>query len=464
MTGRSVLLGTVFVALVWGLGLVVLGATPAEAEEFPLSWHEASRDELVSGLESLRSAASAARPLPGKPQSVHRLPAGIGNAASYFSVSLAGKEYVVVVDNATRPKFYADTDGDGDLAEETPFPLPPEASRGPGGDDDRVLFLGPLEFASAGQPAEAAVRAYAQVFLGWVVMYPARYRSGKVRFGNRVCAVALVDTNGNGAYSDAFSLPFRSGEMATHADMLAVDLNGDGQFRETRRPLVFEVLPLPRMLAVDGTYYSIEVPADGSKVRVERVEPKMGTLAVGGAAADLVLLSESGFHVLESASAPWRLPVGKYFPIKIVMKKAGGKGAVWRIPVFVADRTKAKLVEVAGGQTTLELPLPTRARVTVELARDQATFHFALEGPGGLGYSPDVQVAREQRPPEPRFEVTDESGKVVLADVFRYGGGAGPCLHSWRVPPEYKGKPLTLTVTADLGPFGSWRERTTFTP
>jgi hypothetical protein len=251
-----------------------------------------------------------------------------------------------------------------------------------------------------------------------LVLCPARYRSGKVRFGDKLCEVALVDGDYNGAYDDAFSLPLKS--LFT-GDTFAVDLNGDGQFSMSLEPPVFEVLMLPRMVEVDGNYYSIEVPADGSKVRVERAEPKMGKLAVGGAEADVVLLSESGFHVLASTSAPWTLPAGKYLPLQILLKKADAQGAVWSLPVLVPDPTTAKLPEVVEGQTTtLDLTPPTQARVKVEPAADSMSFDLALEGAEGLRYSPAVEKDGKGVPP-PKFEVKNDAGKVVLADAFQYG-------------------------------------------
>lgn len=410
-------------AVLLGLWLA-LGALPAWAEEFPLSWQEVSRDDLVSG--AIRAASRPTNPLPGKPALVTRLPEGIGDQLSYFSVILGGKAFILLIDNASPARLYADTDGDGDLAEETPFPLPPYPSKQPGEvQDPRVSYLGPIEFKLPGEAPEATIKAFARVFpadgprMMILVPNPARYRSGKVRFGDRVCAVALVDTNANGAYNDTFSLPLKSPEIL--GDTFEIDLNGDGQFSMSLEPPLFEMLMLSRMVEVEGAYYSIEVPADGSKLRVERVEPKMGKLAVGGAEADLVLQSESGFHALKSTSAPWTLPVGKYLPLQILLKKADANGVVWSLPAFPEDLTKAKLPEVMEGQTTtLDLTPPTRAWVRVGRVDDSASFDLVLEGAEGLRYSPAVEKDGKGVPP-PKFEVKNEAGKVVLADAFQYG-------------------------------------------
>jgi len=407
--------------LVAGMLVACLGLSAAWAEEFPLSWQDVSRDELASGSSPvLRAAPLFAKPLPGKPGTVTALPEGVGGQASYFSVSLGGQGYLLVIDNASPAKLYVDTDGDGDLAEETPFPLPAAHPGQP--EDPRAWYLGPMEFKVAGQAPASAIKAWAWVLpttpTSRVYLYPARCRSGKVKFGDRDCAVVLMDANYNGAYNDFFSLPVKSLEFL--GDTLEIDLNGDGQFSMSLEPPVFEVLYLPRMVEVDGAYYSIEVPADGTNLRVERVEPQMGKLAVGGAEADVLLVSESGFHPLKSTSAPWTLPVGKYLPFGIVLKKVDANGVVWSLPV-ATDPTKAQLAEVTEGRTTtLALAPPTQARVEVQSAGDSLSFGLTLEGPAGLTYSPAVEKDGKQVP-APMFEVTDDSGKVVLADTFQYG-------------------------------------------
>jgi hypothetical protein len=399
-----------------------LGLSAAWAEEFPLSWQDVSRDELASGSSPvLRRAPLFAKPLAGKPGTVTALPEGVGGQASYFSISLGGQEYVLVIDNASPAKLYVDTDGDGDLAEETPFPLPAAHPGQP--EDPRAWYLGPMEFKVAGQAPASAIKAWAWVLpttpTSRVYLYPARCRSGKVKFGDRDCTVVLIDANYNGAYNDFFSLPVKSLELL--GDTFEVDLNGDGQFSMSLEPPVFEVLYLPRMVEVDGAYYSIEVPADGVNLRVERVEPKTGKLAVGGAEADVLLVSESGFHPLKSTSAPWTLPAGRYLPFRMLLKRADAQGVVWSLPVVVPDPAKAPLVEVAEGRTTtLALAPPTQARVEVQAAGDSLSFDFTMEGPAGLTYSAAVQKDGKQAS-APMFEVTDDSGKVVLADAFQYG-------------------------------------------
>jgi hypothetical protein len=233
--------------------------------------------------------------------------------------------------------------------------------------------------------------------------------------------VALVDGNYNGVYNEAFSVGSLS-SPGTSSDLLAVDLNGDGRFTTSFAPPLFEVLPLPKILPADGGYYSIEAAADGSTLRMQRVEPKMGTFALSGAEAELLLLSESGYYALNTTATPCTLPVGKYALSQALLKKTDANGFVWSFPVSVLQTSgRAPEIAVAEGRTTtLELPAPTRARVKVEATAGFVYFEFTIEAQKGLNYSPAIRKEGKEVP-APKFEVTDKSGKVVLADAFQYG-------------------------------------------
>jgi len=79
-----------------------------------------------------------------------------------------------------------------------------------------------------------------------------------------------VDCDFDGRFNEWF-VPSAEGSRDPAGDVLAVDLDGDGEFVD-RRPKESEIMPLGRVIRIDGWYYGIELAENGSRIEFRQVE------------------------------------------------------------------------------------------------------------------------------------------------------------------------------------------------
>ncbi len=406
-------------AIVLGVCLFWACSAVRAQGEFPLERHEI-KDFDQSPYQSLLSMGyKAASGDSEKPPNLKALPKDVTGNVTYFLVTLGGTEFVFLADSAPPPRLYADTDGDGDLSDETPVPTGDQEQLALGWQTQTVV-LGPVTLkAPGGKSVQVYIRPTVFRDLRRLGIYAGGLRTGEVRLGGRSYQVAVVDGDYDGRYDGTVSLPLDFSEGPV-VDILGIDLNDNRKFELTLDPPLFEALPLPRMVSVEGAYYSVDVAADGSAIRLKEVEPAFGTLDAGSADVEAVFLSENGFHLLSEGEGKWRLPVGKYTPLQVTLKKTDDSGSTWKLSGQF-DPTELPCLEIGPGETqTLEVGPPLSAQTDVSPMGESVSIRFSLVGRGKETYAPGA-MKDGQRNPAPKFEIADESGKVVLSDAFQYG-------------------------------------------
>jgi len=361
-------------------------------------------------------------PLAGKPRSLKGVPEGGIGERFYFAADLGGVDCVFVFGGAKPPMLYVDTDADGDLSDESPCSAGGQAE-GVVASKFVTTIFGPISLGPAGGPSEKtaqlSVRAHFFADATRLILYPAGVRAGEIRLGGRSYQVAVVDGDCDGRYDGIVTLPLNLTEGPLF-DVLGIDLNGNHTFEMILDPPLFETLPLPKMLSVEDTYYSVDVAADGSAIRLKEIEPAFGTLDAGSPDVEAVFLSENGFHVLSGSEGKWRLPAGKYVPLQVTLKKADDSGLTWKLSGQF-NPTELPCLEISPGETqTLDLGPPLSAQTNVQSRAGFVSIGFSLVGRGNETYAPGA-MKDGQRNPAPKFEIADESGKVVLSDAFQYG-------------------------------------------
>ena len=98
------------------------------------------------------------------------------------------------------------------------------------------------------------------------MVYPAYYRYGRLRLNGRIHKVAVVDGDHDGQFGLIVSVPTDSRWRWPRSDVFAIDSNGDGKFETSLYARCSEVMPLSRMVLLDGSYYAIDVAPDGSRL------------------------------------------------------------------------------------------------------------------------------------------------------------------------------------------------------
>jgi hypothetical protein len=242
------------------------------------------------------------------------------------------------------------------------------------------------------------------------------YYSGEARLGEKSYPVALVDSNGNGLFNDRA----RGADPESAGDALLFDLNGDGKFEqyEFANP---ECQDAERRIAVDGHYYDLAIPPDGSSFRVTPTTARLAMLRSGPEPFALLLLSDDGMLPVRGENGQARVPVGDYRIMGWQVEERDRDGSLWKV-----EGSRERLggeprrLSVKADMPLPRLGSPLQAQLQVQPAGGRE-FDCQLSFTGASG---EVigQVQRNGEPmPEPHMRILDARG-IQVADVpFHYG-------------------------------------------
>jgi hypothetical protein len=345
-------------------------------------------------------------------------PKGVSAQPLYYIAHVGGRDVLLVLYESKTPTLFVDIRGNGDLSDQKPYEAA-TVRRGSLFASQSARVFGPiaLDVSSNGQKAQARFKV-ALLDMGrdthYLRLFPAEMLSGRANLAGKSYSFALLDGNLNGRYNDVLAL-----SPEPECDWLGIDLNGDGKFDE-RMFDSGEVMPLPRIMQVKDTYYSLKVEPDGASVTFERVEPELGTVDVGFPGAELTLLSDSGYHHIEGGQGKWQLPAGKYWAWRFVLNRTDDKRLHWKME-SVANTGKLKDFEIRGGETlVLKAGPPLIAKLEVQQAPGAVSIGLAIVGQAGEQYSPAANRNGSQVA-TPALRILSESGKVLAAGSFQYG-------------------------------------------
>jgi len=395
---------TVFLAM----AAVCLLAPPLLAQgKFPLKYQDADDQDLPAMQMAMRFSQA----VPDKPGDLKGVPEGWKDGVAYASLELAGKPVWMALMGGDSPQLLADTNGNGDLADEKAVA---GTAQGP-----RIAF-GIVEFTAEGKaPVRVRVEAQspdAKAPPQFVLVRPAGLRTGEVKLGDRTCTLVVVDGNLDGRYGGDVSPVLGGG----NADALGIDLNGDGRFDPpTLEADPWEVTPLAKGLRAGDKYYRLDVAADGSQVELAEIKPECGTLDLGAKDAQLVAMSDFGIQRIKTTDGKVSLPAGKYTAFALLLAGTDGAGAKWTLQGQPPQELQQ--FEVQPGKTLQAQVGPPLVLKTTAAQEEQAiSISLALVGKGGETYSPGA-LKDNKRPPPPKFEILDEAGKVLQTGNFEYG-------------------------------------------
>jgi len=253
----------------------------------------------------------------------------------------------------------------------------------------------------------------------WLTFYPAFYRDGTVVLEGKTRRITLVDTNFDGRFNKMFVPPAR-GSRDPGCDVIAIDCGSFEELPGGGRRSRQEVMPLSKVIVIDGNYYGIEVAEDGSTIEFRQAEPTFGTLDLDGKEVSLDLWSEAGPQQVSGGGQTWRLPAGRYYARSLDLTEMEG-GDRW---VFTMTRPGGlKDFEIKPGQTTrLTIGPPFQARGSIRRLFHNPTYtvRMDLEGQAGEQYSA-VVLKNDKEVPEPSFKILDGVGRVVQSGQLAYG-------------------------------------------
>ncbi len=418
MTGRSVLLGTVLVALLWGL--VVLGATPAEAEEFPLQ----SRELTAAEMEMLQGTGTGVVEEP--PAWLKAQPTYASKRPYYDFLRLGSRSPTgevgrrIAAFDRSKPEaktydlLYIDRDGDQDLAEEKPV----RAARF----QDRITYFPPVTLTVEGKTRQVGVRVRTYNFArggapAIVFFDPASCLEGTVRLSGKPYKVALVDADLSGVFGDAVS--------SWGGDRLLIDLNGNGRYDQRGSfpiPAAQENRPLSECWQVGSTWWQGTVVGDGNALRVEPVQVEYGDLRCEGPQITALQLASRRYGVFtpgfKGGSA--KLPVGEHAVESVELTAKDEQGRQWQLSASGPMGGEESIRITAEQPTELDFSRPLVVSVQAH-KQGRGQVYLALGVATAAGQSVRSLAVGRQRPPEPTFTITDASGKEVASGKFEYG-------------------------------------------
>jgi RNA polymerase sigma factor (sigma-70 family) len=355
-----------------------------------------------------------------KPAGMRETPPDAPREPVYFVVRAGNREIQGTTYRSMRPAapvlLFLDTDGDGLWSDEKGYVgrllWPPTLYA--------TYEFGPV-FLRQGRTEPGGDAFYAQCSDGrWLTFWPAFYRDGKVVLEGKTHRITLVDSDFDGRFNESF-VPPAVDRYNPGCDVLAIDRNGDSEFF-TRQPSDLpEIMPLCRLIDIDGRYYQIEVAEDGSTVEFRRADPQFGVLDLGGKTVELELWSDAGRQRLHASGGTWRLPAGRYgvVSLKLIEIDAGNH---WEFEMFRAEAGQLKDFEIKPGQTTtFKIGPPFQIRGSMERPprNPGVTVGFELRGQAGELYS-GVPKRNGQETPAPSFKILNGAGQMVQSGRFAY--------------------------------------------
>ena len=240
-------------------------------------------------------------------------------------------------------------------------------------------------------------------------------RTGKLELEGQMVKVLLVDANGNGLFDDKGG-PGRG-------DVLLVDVNGNGKLDRIRgRAYPYfggEVLPLTPLLHIDSCYYNCEVPPSGSTLKLNAVEPEMGSIAVGGEGLQVQLIGP--VYVNTSGAGPKSLgvPIGKYSLVQVKETRKDKSGKDFSIEAM-AGGVATGAIEVKAGETVSVEPSKL-VKVVGTIHQQGQNRQIGVEFLTETGLRITNATAGRGRPKPPKYEILDSSGALVASGKLEYG-------------------------------------------
>ena len=384
--------------------LAVGAALPAQAQgTFPLKYQDAAESDPLVSSHTYHGGSAA------PPEGLKAPPKGLSEKAMCFSMPIAGKSVLVVVDKSSPPRLFADAAGTGDLSAAQPLVSTRKGSE---------PVFGPVTISPSGRDGPSVQVRFVYYNENMLAVIPAGYMAGEAKLGGQSYRMAVVDNYVTGRYDNVLRLTDEKA-LWRWETLLAIDLNQDGQFQ--RATDAGETLPLLAGVHVKGAYYAVKVGTDGSSITLAKVEPQFGVLDAGCPDLNLVLLGDCGFHNLAGFGGTWRLPAGWYRSMGCSLTRTDAAGVKWTLRGGSGDVKLGKF-DIRPGETfAAQCGPPIVVDMKKELlANGTVGFTFALLGRDGEAYSPGA-VKNGQRLPPPKFKILDGSGKVLAEGNFEYG-------------------------------------------
>lgn len=348
-----------------------------------------------------------------RPMSIQETPPDAPREPVYFPVRVGGKEIQGITYRSMRPPgevmLILDLDSDGLWSDERAYV----------GKRDQLMrhcatyWFGPVYLKQGSSRAGGDAFCPQCTDGKWLTFYPAFYRDGTVVLEGKTRRVTLVDTDFDGRFNKMFEPPGR-GSRDPNCDVISFDCDRFEDRPGGGRRGIAVTIPLSKVINLDGRYYGVEVPEDGSTIEFRKAEPAFGMLDFGGKEVAAEFWSDAGPQEVNGVQPTWRLPAGKYYLRSLNLTEIE-QGNRWVFKLTTPGELDD--FEIKPGQTTrLKIGPPFQARGMFRrfAYSPDAQVRVDLEGQAGERYSA-VVTKNKQKVLEPSFKLLDGAQQVVLS-------------------------------------------------
>jgi len=233
---------------------------------------------------------------------------------------------------------------------------------------------------------------------------------GRCRFGKKVHAVRVIDTNHTLRLGDDIRSPKTpAGGAWAYGDLVQIDTH-----HETFRQADVQTLCGQGVL-VDGAWYRVTIDAGKAKVLAEPALIEAGKVLIPKPRWSVLLVSKKSHLMLSGGKAPLAVPAGTYTVYDYRERLPAGGKATHTLSI---SRAGGQLVVKPGQTAKLAIGSPLAAAVTVSQAKGTVRLNRKLTGAAGNA----VRLSGPKGwPPAPTVTVLDDRGREVHTATLKYG-------------------------------------------
>jgi len=307
----------------------------------------------------------------------------------------------IAVDNSKKygpyDRLYIDSDGDGDLKDET-------AAEPYRTDNNRSSF-GPVKVILEGEDGPITYHLNFDVYTrrGGRQLYVTSggWYDGTITVGGAKKQCVIIDRNANGTFDD-------KSEHREQSDRIRI---GKDVKRDTRF--------VGNYVQVDGVLYELEIARDGAYVKLSKADDvKYGKIVLPKTISELAVGGENGLLYAELENGAARLPAGKYVVDHWAIDREDKDGVKWTLKGQNYG-TNSNAFEVAAG-AVVSLSVGEPIISTLEVQHKQNNYSFRQNLTGQLGERIEI-LRRGRRARAPKLHVRNGDCKYDRKFNFEYG-------------------------------------------
>jgi len=294
-------------------------------------------------------------------------------------------------------RFYIDSDGNGDLSDESPYkPYRRDSSR---------CYFGPVKVLFQGEDGPITYHLNIEFYAGrsWLYCYirSAAWYEGPVVVDGRKKHCVLIDYNVNGAFND------KSTDFG-QCDRIRI---GKEDERDTRY--------VGNYIEVDDKLYGTEIAQDGAFVVLTKADDvPYGTVRLADNITSFAAGGANGLFVRKPEDRTVKLPAGKYRIDYWSIVKKDDKGSRWELRGTHFSAEEGDFTVSQDKDAELEIGEPVYTQATVRKSGSNYVFGQGLEGRHGER----IAMTRSgSRPRPPKLRIKNKDGTYDRAMSFEYG-------------------------------------------